>query len=120
MPTYSKDELKEWMLSQKEYHRLHAEWVESGHDKDKAPSCDRIDDYKGYSFDNIRIVTWGENSRKYDSDRVNGVNNKESLEVFQYSKTGEFIQSFHSRREAGRKTGAHPQLISKCTKGKLR
>lgn len=119
-PSYSLLELKEYLLSRPIYERLHAEWVESGYKRDKSPSCDRLDDYKGYSFDNIRVTTWEENRKKGSKDRLNGINNKGSKAVSQYSLDGIFIQEFHSQIEAYRKTGVFDTSISKCVKGRVK
>jgi len=117
LPEYTLHELREWMLSQDIYHKLHAEWVESEYDTQKIPSCDRLDDYKGYSFDNLRIVTWRENQQKEYDDRKNGLNNKLNNPVSQYSKNGELIRHFHSHQEAQRVTGVEATLISRCRRG---
>ncbi len=116
-PVYTVAELCEWMLSQPIYYELHAEWVESGYDKKKTPSIDRLDDYKGYSFDNIRIMTWEGNLKKGHDDRKNGINNKQSIAVLQYSLDGTFIKEFHSVREAERHTSVNAGNISSCTRG---
>jgi len=60
-PTYSLNELRDWLFSQDEFHKIYDEWVESGYDRWKRPSCDRLDDYKPYSLDNMRIVSWRDN-----------------------------------------------------------
>lgn len=117
-PTYTANELREWLLSQEAFHKIFDEWVLSDRQIDKIPSCDRLDDYKGYSLDNIRIVTWKENNDKHNSDKRNGINNKENIEISQYSLSGEFIQKFHSINEAARKTGSRSYLISACRLGK--
>ena len=40
---------------------------------------DRLNDYKGYSFDNIQLMTWQENKDKGHRDCLNGINNKEKF-----------------------------------------
>lgn len=62
-PTYTVKELRNKYLNTELYRQLHAEWVVSGYDKYKAPSFDRLDNFKGYSFDNIQLVTWEVNDR---------------------------------------------------------
>ncbi len=117
-PSYSLNQLKEWAFSQELFHKLHAEWVASGYDKMKFPSIDRKDDYKGYSFDNIQLMTWEENKKKYYKDRISGVNNKANKPVSQYTKDGVFINTFHSGSEAERATGIRRTNISACCLGK--
>ena len=75
-PMYSSDEFLQWCLSKDSYRKLHKEWANSGYKKNLSPSADRINDYEGYSFDNIQLMTWGENNAKHYKDRVDGVNNK--------------------------------------------
>ena len=66
-PTYSKEQLHVWMTSQVNFNNLYINWVASGYKKDLVPSVDRLDDYKGYSFDNIQLMTWRENLDKYNN-----------------------------------------------------
>ena len=115
-PSYTKQELKEWLFNQDLFHELFDKWVASGYLKDLKPSIDRLDDYKGYSFDNIQLMTWEENRLKGYSDRKNGKNNKLSKAVLQYDKSGNYINEFCSVNKAGRKTGISIGNISKCCK----
>lgn len=66
-PAYTKQEFKEWLYANGFKEKYDA-WVDSGYDKWMKPSCDRIDDYKGYSLDNIRLTTWKENKDKQTED----------------------------------------------------
>ena len=70
-PTYTKEELKEW-LYKNGFKKLYDEWVSSGYDKIKKPSVDRIDDFKSYSFENIRLTTWGANKLHQVEDALSG------------------------------------------------
>ena len=104
-PDYSKTQLLDWIFSDPLFNTIYDNWVMSGYDKYKKPSVDRIDDYKGYSFDNIQLMTWGENKKKGDSDRLSGKNNKVSKTVVQYDVNGKFITEHHSISSAGRSSG---------------
>lgn len=120
-PSYTKEELKIWMTSQESFNSIHSEWVMSGHKKDLVPSCDRINDYKGYTLDNIRLTSWIENREKSSRDRVSGANNKVSKPVIKIdSSNGEEIERFHSIKEAARSIGNEnlSSSISECCKGK--
>ena len=117
-PSYSMIELRGFLLSSSVYANLYSKWVESGYLKELKPSCDRLDDYKGYSLDNIRIVTWGENNAKYQSDRVVGVNNKQNNAVVCLSSSMEFVAEYHSQKEACRVLGISNSNISLCCKKK--
>jgi hypothetical protein len=69
---YSKQELIFWLYDNG-FKGLYDAWVKSGNKKDLKPSVDRIDDLKGYSFDNIRLVTWLDNRLHQYSDIMNGL-----------------------------------------------
>ena len=116
-PSHTLPEFREWMNRSEKYDRLYDEWERSGYDRDKRPSIDRINDYKTYSLDNIQVTTWEENRNRYYSDKVNGINNKASESISQYSLDGVFIQEFHSHAEAARGAGVVRTNISKCSRG---
>ena len=63
-PAYTKQELGEWIKSQPNFQELFDKYIESGFDSWLKPSVDRLDDNKGYSFDNIQLITWKENHDK--------------------------------------------------------
>jgi len=117
-PSYVKQELKDWLLSQEIFHELYYNWKASGYEKLLAPSCNRINDYKGYSLDNIELITWEENNIKYYSDKINGINNKNSKSVISICKITIVEVEYHSIRQAERETGTANQDISKCCLGK--
>ncbi len=113
-PDYTLSEFSFWIKSQHNFKSLWDNYVESGYDKWVAPSCDRLDDYKPYTLDNIRLVTWKENNIKSHSDIRNGVNNKLSKSVI-CIETG---ICYHSIHDAGRQTGIHRQSINAVCTGK--
>ena len=63
-PEYDKKWLTEWCLNQDKFHKLYKEWVDSGYDKNKTPSIDRINPVLPYLKDNIQLMTWRENNVK--------------------------------------------------------
>ncbi len=68
---YSKSELEEWCIKNG-FKKLYTAWVDSGHSTNLKPSVDRLDDFKGYSFNNIRLVTWSENRMAQIEDIKSG------------------------------------------------
>jgi hypothetical protein len=101
--------------------------VESGFDKYKAPSIDRIDDNIGYKKDNIRLVSFQENmDHCYDAARKAEHTNsgwekgcmRPHHAVVQLTTDGDFIQSFISVNEAARKTGCDNSKIPAVCMGK--
>lgn len=59
----SRDDFYNYSLNDKDYLRLHSDWVNSNYKRGLCPSIDRIDSSRGYTLDNIRWVTHSENSR---------------------------------------------------------
>lgn len=117
LPSYNLQELRGWLYEQKSFSLLFENWALSGFNRNLTPSCDRIDDYKPYSIDNLTIVTWIENNNRAHLDRVSGVNNKASHAVIQMTKCGMFIARFYSTEQAGRDTKAISSHIRSCCKG---
>lgn len=101
-PEYTKEELKCYVLNHPDFDKLYNNWVNSGYNRWLKPSIDRLDDYKPYSMDNIRLVTWRENNERSHSDRRNGINNKMSKAILQYDLEGNFIKEHYSMNQAAR------------------
>jgi len=116
-PSYDKTELETWITSQPNFDTLYSGWVKSEYNTYLKPSIDRIDDYKPYSLSNIRLTTWQENNSKGHHDRKNGINNKASHAVKQFTLDGVFIAEYHSLCEAQRNTDVHQSHISRACKG---
>ena len=119
-PKYTRLELIEWCTSQDIFDKLYKEWENSNYNKKLIPSIDRLDDYKGYSFNNIQIITWEENDKKAHIDTINGKNNKMSKAVLQYDLDGNFIKEYYSTMNAERETGIYHSKISACCKNKIK
>ena len=117
IPTYTSKELYEELMGSTLFHELFDAWEQSDFDHNLVPSIDRLDDYKPYSFDNIRLTTWGENNSKANKDRRNGVNNKVSKRVQQTSLDGLTVKEYHSARHASRETGIRHTCINKVCLG---
>lgn len=118
MPLYTKKELSEWLRKQGLFHELYARWVISGYKKSRKPSVDRIDDYVGYQFDNIQLMTFGDNQEKSHRDKVNGINTKQCKGVIATSKGDGTETKFYSIAEASRQTGIDTKNINYCCQGK--
>lgn len=59
----SREEFYQWSLDNKDFHTLYDEWVDSNYSKKLSPSIDRINSSLGYTVDNVRWITYSENSR---------------------------------------------------------
>lgn len=122
-PKYSLTELKQNLLNDELFDKIFNEWVKSNYNRWMKPSLDRIDESKGYSFDNVKLMTWGENDFNQKEDLRSGKTihgNKPHKPVLQYSKDGEFLNEFVSAMDAYRKTGISNKNISDNCLGRLK
>ena len=118
LPSYSLEDFVKWLDNQPLFDTLYNNWVLSGYKKELKPSVDRNNDYLGYSLDNIKLVIWRQNRIKGNVDRRNGINNKGSKSVLQFSLNGEFIKRYHSIRQAGREANINSGHICQCCLGR--
>lgn len=114
LPDYTNSQLYEWITSQPNFQELWDNYVKSGYDRWLSPSCDRLDDFLPYTFQNLRLVNWKTNASKSWEDSKSGTNNKRSKSVMCID-TGEI---FNSTNDVMRKTGISQTSISKCCLGK--
>ncbi len=114
LPSYTKQELKEW-LYKNNFKSLYDNWVSSSFDKSKKPSVDRLDDFKPYSFENIRLVTWDENRAHQNQDILNatGTSGQRCKAVIQHDRYGNVLAEYHSYSFAKRTVG---YSFEKCLK----
>ena len=108
---FSKEEFTEW-LGKNGYDLIHRYWEESGFDRFKRPSVDRLDDQRHYYLENIRLTTWFANDKKY----------KESVKIpliVTNIRTKNKIEC-ESLKEASVILGIHPRTVKKyADNGKL-
>jgi len=112
-PTYTKQELKDW-LYKNNFKNLYNIWVDSGYKKNLKPSCDRLNDFKGYSLDNIQLVTWKENKDKQVEDVLlaRSTSGKRCVAVNKYAiDTKELICTYISMASAARELGICVQSV---------
>lgn len=117
-PTYSIDEFMKWVLEQDIWQVLYIDWVNSGFNKNLAPSVDRIKNEEGYKIINIRLMTWEENNSRGNKDRLEGRHKTQHKAVAQFDKNGNFIADFVSINSATRATGINDYTISLVCRGK--
>jgi len=120
LPNYTKEELFIWATNQDLFYVLYNNWIKGNYTKELVPSFDRLDDYKPYTLDNLQLMTWAENKKKGEKDKINGINNKQSRAVVGTHKETNKILKFHSMMEASRITGTYVSNISKNCSGKLK
>lgn len=103
LPTYSKKELTEWLYNN-DFKKIYDKWVLNNYDKNLKPSIDRINDFKSYTFNNIRVGTWQENKNHQYEDIKNGTGTGglRCRAVIQYDINKNFIAKYVSFSEAKR------------------
>lgn len=71
------------------------------------PSVDRLDDFKGYSFNNMRLITWRENRQHQVNDIMNGTGTSgvRCCSIGKYDEEGNLIDTYTSYSEVRREEG---------------
>lgn len=90
---------------------------------DYVPSIDRLDDNKGYSFDNMRIISWKENREKeYATEQHKNVEQILTVTRIKVARIDEngIKTIYQSMSEAGRENNISTSCICECCKGKRR
>lgn len=102
-PKYSKKELIQHALTNTNFLTLYNTWKQSNYEKDLSPSFDRLDDSFGYSFNNLRLVTWQENNEKMYDQRFSGkrVTTQNKI-IGKFTLDGIFIEQYPSIAKAAR------------------
>lgn len=126
-PKYTKNQLHDWVLKQKNVKKLLKNWINSGEDVDLTLSIDRLDSTKTYSFDNIELVPWKINRNRWYSevkklkrrkhDYVEKIINLQKP-VFQFNLKGELVDKFDMISEAEEKTNIPRANIARSIKSK--
>ncbi len=112
LPSYTKEELYDWIMAQKLFHHIYNLWKVSDYNKLLIPSVDRINDKKPYDFNNIQLMTWEENNKKGWVSR--------RRKVIQYSLDDKPIAEYESLTEAAICVGVEVSLISSCCSKKTK
>ncbi len=116
-PSYTWGQFLEWVMNHPMFDSLYDDWVRSGYEKSLSPSIDRVRDNMPYSFENIQLLTWGQNRDKGHEHRRAGLNNNRSSAVIQCDMSGAEIKVFYSMSEAARCLGVNPANIWSCCNG---
>ena len=119
---YTKQELISW-CKDNGFDEIYDDWCEFANHKDLKPSVDRIDDLKGYSFDNIRLGTWEDNRKHQYMDIISGVGSggKRCKPLLKLNKDMEIVCEYVSFNSAKRDVGYHMEYSiknkTKCKNG---
>ena len=114
-PEYTLEEFIDKYSDDPKYKVLHANWVKSGYEKALAPSFDRLDDSKGYSFDNLQVVTWKRNNTKAHEDMRSSKLINAHKTIYRF-KDG-VVTEFKSSAEAEKITGIGKSSILNVVNG---
>ena len=119
-PLYSKEDFVNEFINDIKFINLYNSWVENNYNRWSTPSFDRIDDYKPYSFNNIELKTWKENSDKAAADRRYGTSTSgaRNIAVTKLTLDGEVICKYISIGQAARECGLNSGNILKAVRGK--
>jgi len=112
---YTYEEFKNYFIDDEIYLKIYLSWVESGYDKQKKPSVDRINPKGNYEFKNIQIMTWEENNNKGIRERLK--------KVFMIDKkSNKIIRTFNSLLNTERFIGIKNSRknISSCCNGRIK
>ena len=109
LPEYSRKDFMSFMLGNENFVKLYNDWKRSGYESDLVPSIDRLDESKGYSLDNIRIVTWQDNRKNSFTEAKNG---SYVRSVVRYTLEGFWAGTYNSLKDANRQTGVSERGIS--------
>ena len=117
-PSYTKEELHTWITTQPNFSSLYQTWCDSNYTTDLRPSCDRLDNSKGYTFDNIELVDFKTNKERAYADTVNGTLGSCQVDIYQYNTDGTFKAHYTSMNNAARSEEHLDQRnISSCCRG---
>lgn len=103
---YTKAEFENWLYANG-YKDLYEKFKESGFIKDLKPSVDRIDDFVGYSFDNMKLTTWKHNREHQYEDIKKGVgiSGKRCKPLAKVDNNGRIVCEYPSYNSAKRDVG---------------
>lgn len=113
LPTYTKQELADWLQQQPNFQLIWDNWVNSGYEKYLSPSIDRIDNNLGYTLSNIQLVTWRENLLNQKKQNISGEYlHAKSKAVTMLTLEGDEIETFPSLAIAARSINGRSVGIS--------
>ena len=117
-PTYTREELYDWLMSQELFHKLYDNWKRLDYQTDYIPSVDRKDERIGYTISNIQLMTWGENHAQHSLDIESDTSRKYTRPISQYALDGTLIKEYISVADASRQLNIATASITEVCIGK--
>ena len=115
--SFSKEELSKWLDCRKRlFEKLLIEWKKNGFKREFSPSINRIDDFKGYSIDNIELITWKKNNEL----GINSIKTKKQKERPVTLHKGNENVDFNSIKDACKFLNVTHQSVCKVVNGKYK
>jgi hypothetical protein len=112
-PEFTIEEFREWFLVNNG-EIAYKKWAKSNYNKKFAPSVDRIDCRKKYTFDNMQIITWKENIAKGGKEKILVW----GKEVKQIDKDGYIVMIYKSPTEAAKILNCNSKSIQSAARKK--
>ena len=94
-PQFSKREFIGWLF-ENDFEKIYENYKENGYNKMDKPSVDRIDDYIGYEFDNMQLLTVLGNFKK-PKMKIIGNKNSKFRDIKSYEKIGTTRNNFKTK-----------------------
>lgn len=102
-PAYTLKEFQAFSMSNNQFNTLYKIWEESDYVSGFNPSCDRLNDYLPYTFDNIQYISWRENNTKIHKDTKEGKYIKRTdRAIIQFDLEGNLVKEWIKIAEAER------------------
>lgn len=101
-------------LQDKKFIRLFKEWEKSNYNKQLKPSIDRIDNKKGYFFENMQMLTWAEN--RFKQSATDGKRGRKPQVIQMLGD--KVIKIYQSQRHCVKELGISQSNLSSVLNGK--
>lgn len=116
-PSYTREEFVSWVFSQQNWEKLWKTYQQKQHDKNYAPSVDRVNSQLPYTINNIELVSWDVNNTRGCRDTKSGYKQTQHKPVVAYTLDRKKVAEYVSLHEAARKTGTQVTNIQRVADG---
>lgn len=110
---YTKEQLKQWLINQKDFQEIYNEWIKSDYNNDKYPSISKIDNTKPYTIDNIKLIEWG-NIKGYNGLRPKEIRDRIKLKTKRKQSRAKILKRFVIMKRIHRIRSCTHKVCSIC------